>query len=234
MATLGPSERSDSMFMIQQYAALERAMFPCPPLPPLRQRSSTPAYFTAGITGPLSTFEKRDSCAAKAFWNVMWNGVVKVTVLPLTDWTSMTWPTGRLGRENQVREASPGGDLVLHSVMLVSVSSSISTISLAARPLGTLASIARVLPLIASAARLVDSVNLKYWVPTLIRFAFVPTGIFSLVWVGPRPRSTIPFVIWRVAVILKSPAESCTTWPTGQSSSAAWMPAVASCEPLPY
>ena len=66
--------------------------------------------------------EKRDSCAVNAVWKAMWNGVVKVTVFPLTDWTSMVWPMGRLGRVNQVRETSPTGQVAHHSVMLVLVS----------------------------------------------------------------------------------------------------------------
>src|SRR2546428_12853183 len=69
----------------------------------------------------------------------MWKGVLKLTVLPLTDWTSMTWPTGRFGRVNQVRETSPGGDFVLHSVMAGLGRWSTTTISPAARPAGTAA-----------------------------------------------------------------------------------------------
>src|SRR5437899_1200782 len=163
----------------------------------------------------------------------MWNGVVKVTLLPLTDWTSMTWPTGRLGRVNQVREASPGGDLLLHSVTLESVSWSTSTISPTVSP-GLFARLTERLPLDAVLARLVAWVNLNHCVPTVMRLELVPTGILSLVWVGPAPRRTMPLVIWRKWVILKSPDESCTTCPTGQASSAAWMPLVASPEPLPY
>jgi hypothetical protein len=66
-----------------------------------------------------------------------------------------------------------------------------------------------------------------------MRFEFVPTGIFSLVCVGPRPRKTIPLVIRSALLILKSPAPNWTTCPAGQASSAAWIPAVASCAPLP-
>src|SRR5438067_4000792 len=129
----------------------------------------------------------------------MWNGVVKVTVFPLTDLTSITWPTGRFGRVNQVREASPTGDLVLHSVIAGLVIWSTATSSPTARP-GFETSTALWLPLTASLARLVDWVNLNHCVPTVTTLALVPTGIFSLVWVGPIPRSTIPLVIWRVRV----------------------------------
>ncbi len=168
----------------------------------------------------------------KAVWKSMWNGVVKVTVVPLTDCTSITCPTGRLGRVNQVRDTSPGGDLLLHSVIAGLVIWSTATISPWVSP-GFEASTAVLLPLTASLARLVDWVNLNHCVPTVIRLALVPTGIFSFVWVGPIPRRTIPLVICSVLVILKSPAESCTTWPTGHASSAAWMPLVASTVPLP-
>src|SRR6266850_2627093 len=140
---------------------------------------------------------------------------------------------GRLGRVNQVRETSPGGDFVLHSVMLESVSWSTRTISPAVSP-GLLARVTERLPLEAVPARLVGWVNLNHCVPMVMRLEFVPTGILSLVWVGPAPRRTTPLVICRKWVILKSPDESCTTCPTGQASSAAWMPLVASPEPLPY
>src|SRR5207245_11235454 len=83
-------------------------------------------------------------------------------------------------------------------------------------------------PLTAFVARLVGWVNLNHCVPTVMRLALVPTGILSLVWVGPSPRSTMPLVISSGRVILKVPAERCTTCPTGQPSSAAWIPAVAS------
>ena len=58
-----------------------------------------------------------------------------------------------------------------------------------------MASTATWLPLTALVARLVDWVNLNHWMPTVMRFAFVPTGILSLVWEGPWPRKTIPLVI---------------------------------------
>ena len=88
-------------------------------------------------------------------------------------------------------------------------------------------------PLTALLARLVAWVNVNHCVPTVIRFAFVPTGIFSFVSAGPCPRRTIPLVIWSVPVIMKSPAESCTTCPTGHAFNADWMPPVASSVPLP-
>ena len=59
----------------------------------------------------------------------MWNGVVKVTVLPLMLAISMTWATGLSVRENQLREGSPGGEVSLHCVMEVSVSLSMRTSS---------------------------------------------------------------------------------------------------------
>src|SRR2546425_6866511 len=117
--------------------------------------------------------------------------------------------------------------------MLVSVSWSTRTISPTVSP-GLFARVTERLPLLAVLARLVAWVNLNHCVPTVMRLELVPTGILSLVWAGPRPRRTMPLVIWRKCVILKSPAPSCTTCPTGQASSAAWMPLVASPEPLPY
>src|SRR5260370_41509556 len=89
------------------------------------------------------------------------------------------------------------------------------------------------LPLHASLGKLVDCVNLNHCVPTRIRAALVPTGMLILVWVGPWPRSTIPLLICSVLLMLKLPADSITTCPTGQLSSAAWMPAVPSPAPLP-
>ena len=35
-------------------------------------------------------------------------------------------------------------------------------------------------------------------------------------------------------LMVKVPAESCTTCPTGHPSNAAWIPDVASCAPFPY
>src|SRR3989442_9696276 len=134
---------------------------------------------------------------------------------------------------NQVRETTPGGHLLLHSVMLVSVRWSTRTISHTVSP-GLFARVTERLPLLAVLARLVAWVNLNHCVPMVMRLELVPTGILSLVWVGPAPRRTMPVVIWRKWVILKSPDESCTTCPTGQASSAAWIPAVVSPEPLPY
>src|SRR5439155_24651613 len=90
------------------------------------------------------------------------------------------------------------------------------------------------LPLTASLARFLGWVNLNQSVPTTMGVALVPTGIFNLVRVGPMPRRTTPLVIPIVPPILKSPEDSCTTWPTGHASNAAWMPARASAVPLPY
>src|SRR5882672_2302399 len=143
-------------------------MFPWPPPPPETYRSSTPAYLTAGTGGQPSVLEKRVSWAANAVWKSMWKGVVNVTSLPFTDSISMTWPRGRLGRANQPRDGSPGGDLWLHSVMFESVILSIRTMSPAASPVGTRASVTLVLPLIPSDARSVGCVNLNHLVPTVI------------------------------------------------------------------
>src|SRR5437879_12221562 len=92
---------------------------------------------------------------------------------------------------------------------------------------GLVARLTARLPLDAVLARLVAWVNLNHCVPTVMRLELVPTGILSLVGVGTAPRRTMHLVIWRKWVILKSPDESCTTWPTGQTSSAAWMQLVA-------
>jgi len=145
----------------------------------------------------------------------------------------MTWPTGLFVRQNQPLEGSPSGELTLHSEMLGSVSASTTTSSPATRP-GLLDRVAVWLPFTAFTARLVDCVNVNHWAPMVITFALVPTGIFNFVRVGPWPRRTIPLVIWSVPVILKSPAESWTTWPAGHASSAVWMPALASWDPFPY
>src|SRR5467141_4888945 len=133
-----------------------------------------PPYLATGTTGPLVRFEKRDSWAVYAVWKSMWNGVVKVTVVPLTDWTSITWPTGRSGRVNQVRDTSPGGDLVLHSVIAGLVTWSTTTISPAVNP-GFEVSTAVWLPFTASLARFLDCVNLNQCVPTTMGVELVPT-----------------------------------------------------------
>src|ERR1700704_2325530 len=111
----------------------------------------------------------------------MWNGVVKAIVFPLTESTSMTWPRGRSGRVNQLRDSLPGGEFALHSVMLGLVTWSMRTISPEARPDGHVARVTRRLALTASLARAVGCVNLNQRVPTVIRLEVVPTGIFSLV-----------------------------------------------------
>src|ERR1700704_997492 len=98
----------------------------------------------------------------------MWNGVVKAIVFPLTDSTSMTWPRGRSGRVNQLRDSLPGGEFVLHSVMLGLVTWSMRTISPAARPDGTFAMVARRVPFTASTASKVGCVNLNQRVPTVM------------------------------------------------------------------
>ena len=58
--------------------------------------------------------------------------------------------------------------------------------------------------------------------------------LFSSVCLGPAPRRTIPLLISSVRVVANVPAESTTTFPSGQAVSAAWIAAVASCAPLPY
>src|SRR5258708_25860270 len=135
------------------------------------------------MTDPLPSV-KRESWAENAVLNVIWNGVVKVTVVPLTEAISMTCPTGRSKRENHPREASPGGEAGLHWEMEESVSWSRVTTSPTERP-GLLARVRVWVPLTASVARFVDWIRLGHWVPTVMRFEFVPTGILSLVWGGP-------------------------------------------------
>src|SRR5262249_24969895 len=95
-----------------------------------------------------------------------------------------------------------------------SVSVSITTNSPTDRP-GLLTRVALLDPLTASAARLVDQPHVNQSIPIVMRLALVPTGILSLVCDGPWPRRTMPLVISSGAVILKSPAESRTTCPTG-------------------
>src|SRR6202022_774877 len=58
--------------------------------------------------------------------------------------------------------------------------------------------------------------------------------LLSSVFLGPAPRRTIPLLISSVRVIANVPADSVTTFPSGQAVSAAWIAAVASCVPLPY
>src|SRR5262245_23376396 len=52
---------------------------------------------------------------------------------------------------------------------------------------------------------------------------------------APAPRSVTPLLTYTMSLlIVKVPADSSTTWPSGQASMAAWMPAVASWAPSPY
>ena len=89
-------------------------------------------------------------------------------------------------------------------------------------------------PLTALEARSTDCTYLKNRVPITITLELAPTGdMSSFVSVGPAPRSTMPLSIWIALVTLKVPAESWTTWPSGQASTLAWIPAVASALPLP-
>src|SRR3979490_2940239 len=111
----------------------------------------------------------------------MWSVVGDAIVFPLTGAASMTWPRGRSGRVNQLRDSLPGGEFALHSVMLGLVTWSMRTISPAARPDGTVARVTRRLALPASLARAVGCVNLNQRVPTVMRLEVVPTGILSLV-----------------------------------------------------
>ncbi len=64
---------------------------------------------------------------------------------------------------------------------------------------------------------------------------FAPSVFCSVVCPGPAPRRVMPLPIWMMfpPLMVKTPAESCTTCPAGQPFTAAWMPAVASEEPLP-
>src|SRR5262249_62175600 len=49
-----------------------------------------------------------------------------------------------------------------------------------------------------------------------------------------RPRTVWPFRAGPLFSRVRGPAESWTTWPVGQASIAAWMPADASDAPFPY
>ena len=64
---------------------------------------------------------------------------------------------------------------------------------------------------------------------------FAPSVFCRVVWPGPAPRRVMPLSSRRKLppLMVKVPAESCTTWPAGQASIAAWMPAVASVAPFP-
>ena len=101
MPMLLPVDCSDSTFLTQLYATSARTMLSLPP--PDTRRSSRPASRTDG-------WSQRLSCALRAVRKAMCSGEVSVTVLPLTDWISTIWPTGRSIRENHPRDGFPGGD----------------------------------------------------------------------------------------------------------------------------
>ena len=152
---------------------------------------------TASVCGPPAKLAKRESCAEFAVCMSMWKGVVKVTVFPLTEATSMVCPTGRFCRVNQPRESSVGRVEVAGLNLLIagSVTSSISTISPAARP-GLATSVTEEAPLTALEARSTDCTYLKNRVPITITLELAPTGdMSSFVSVGPAPRSTMPLSI---------------------------------------
>ena len=98
-----------------------------------------------------------------------------------------------------------------------------------------LATWTEVAPFAASAVRLTEAASSGHRSPIRTSGFAVLVVFMRRVAEGPAPRRTTPLLIvmgWS-PFTRKSPAESRTTWPAGQASMAAWMPAVASAEPLP-
>src|SRR5262249_57868306 len=136
------------------------------------------------------------------------------------------------------------------SACQVAPDSSSSNTTLPALRLVVLATVTELAPLTASAVRLVEPST--PWLllaqragPTMISgdgFApvaswpgFAPSVFCSVVCPGPAPRSVMPLLIKRYPppLMVKVPADSCTTWPAGQALIAAWIPLAASEEPFP-
>jgi hypothetical protein len=116
----------------------------------------------------------------------------------------------------------------------LSVSSSTSTSWPTLKP-ALLATCTEVAPLSAFAVRFTEAASAGHLSPIRMR-GFATVLVFrSLVADGPAPRRTMPLLtkIGWGPLTRKSPAESCTTCPTGQALMAAWMADVASVVPFP-
>src|SRR6267378_4578647 len=162
----------------------------------------------------------------------MCSGEVSVMVLPLTDAISTICPTGRSIRENQPRDGLPGGDRAADHCTYSGSDSSSMTASVPRVKPWAFATVIEVAPFAPSAARSTEERTWGQSGPIHTTAPLKPL-LLSSVFLGPAPRKTIPLLIKSVRVIANVPAESETTFPSGQAVSAAWMAAVASCAPSP-